>query len=88
MADAAKDKFTTGLRAKTTTLWDLANDLFTDADEFAARGWSGNVTDADISDQNYDITAADLSNVLGTVDAIKTLFSQGHSTNLAKVIKR
>ena len=88
MADPAKDKFVTALRAQTTAMWDAQNAAELLVEEFNARGWSGNISDADISGDNYDVTAQAVSDYIGSVAAVQTLLTQGHATNFAKMIRR
>ena len=88
MADPAKDKFVTALRAQTTAMWDAQNAAELLVEEFNARGWSGNISDADIDGDNYDVSAQTVSDAIGSVAAFQTLMGQGHATNLSKMIKR
>ena len=83
-----KDLYTTEVRQEINTFWGSYQRLLTLSDEFSARGWSGNVVDADLSDQNYDITAQILSDALGSIAAVDTLMDGGHKTNFSKMLKR
>jgi hypothetical protein len=83
-----KDLFVTDLRREATVFWDSYQRLLSLSDEFTARGWSGQVTQGDLADQNYDITPQLLSDFIGTVAAVDTLMDSGHKTNTSKMLKR
>ena len=88
MADPAKDAFVTAIRQDATAFWDAFYSLKKRRDEFTTRGWSGQVTDADMDGQNYDFTATGLSNLIGSIGAVETLMDAGDEGNFAKAIKR
>lgn len=83
-----KDLFVTDLRKEFNTFWASYQRLLTFSDEFSSRGWSGQVDDGDLSDQNPDITAQIVSDSLGTIAAVDTLMDSGHKTNVSKMLKR
>lgn len=88
MATPSIDKLVTAMREQATALWDAQNAAETLVEEFNAKGLSGQITDEDINGDNYDLTAQNVSDFIGSVAAITTLFGQGHATNISKMIKR
>jgi len=53
--------------------------------EWDALGLSGTLTDENFQGGNAGLTEADIAVVYNTHAALKTLFAQGHATNLYKV---
>lgn len=88
MANPAIDKLVTAMREQATALWDAQNAAEVLVEEFNAKGLSGAITNEDINGENYDVTAQNVSDFIGSVAAITTLFGEGHATNLSKMIKR
>jgi lauroyl/myristoyl acyltransferase len=88
MANPAIDKLVTAMREQATALWDAQNAAEVLVEEFNAKGLSGAITNEDINGENYDVTAQNVSDFIGSVAAITTLFGAGHATNLSKMIKR
>lgn len=88
MATPSIDRLVTAMRVQATALWNAQNAAETLVAEFNARGLSGTITNTDIDGENYDVTAQNVSDFIGTVAAFTTLMGAGHATNLGKMIKR
>lgn len=62
------------------------------SEEWARLGYGpgapAEITDADLSGANLQVSAADLAGALTTLDALKALMDQGHGTNLYKLYRR
>ena len=83
-----KDAFVSALRVQFAAWWATTQTLLAQKAEENARGWSGDITTEDIAANNYDLVTQDVSDALGSIDAIETLLGQGHATNITKMIKR
>lgn len=88
MADPDFNAWLSAYRQAITAKIDAHNTENNLVSEFNARGWSGNIDEADIIGTNAGITGTEISDAIGSTAAVETLMGQGHRTNFAKMYKR
>lgn len=71
---------------QSTTAWLTAlNELLALREQYDALDYGSTLTDEDFAGANVDITKADLVAAVGSVEALNTVFQQGHDTNLYRL---
>jgi hypothetical protein len=89
MADEAdKNQWASEFRREATQFSETLSRLNELVEEFNARGWSGDVDQADLTGENADITPQQISDAVGTVAAVDALWEQGHKTNFYHLYRR
>lgn len=80
-----EQEYITNVRAYARMIWDAYHALQAAQSEWVALDYTNTLDDG--TGANAEITKAQVSSVVNTtVDAIETLFGQGHATNIAKLL--